>query len=74
MVYLRSNLSTLIQDAVTDCMCKGDGKVTDNNGLTILAEWIDSSREGYAVMRINIIENDVVKFSYVDYGTEIEAE
>ena len=74
MVFLRSNLSTLIQDAVTDCACKGDGRVTDNNGLIIRAEWIDSNREGYAVMRINIIENDVVKFSYVDYGTEIEAE
>lgn len=68
---LNSNLIKLIQETIDDCFETGDGKSSNKDGIEVVAEWIDSKREGYSVIHLTILENGVVKFSYDDYGTEI---
>lgn len=68
---LSSNLIKLIGEAIDDCFETGDGKSNNKDGIEVVAEWIDSKREGYSVMHLTIIENGIVRFSYDDYGTEV---
>lgn len=68
---LSSNLMRLIGEAIDDCFETGDGKSSNKDGIEVVAEWIDSKREGYCVMHLTILENGVVRFSYDDYGTEV---
>ena len=68
---LSSNLTKLIEEAIDDCFETGDGKSSNKNGIEVVAEWIESKREGYSVMQLTILENGVVRFSYDDYGTEV---
>ncbi len=67
---LSSNLIILIEKAIDDCFETGDGKSSNKDGIEVVAEWIESKREGYSVIHLTILENGVVKFSYDDYGTE----
>ncbi len=67
---ISSNLIFHIQNAIDDCYNNGYGKNNNGNGLKVIAEWTDSKRSGYSIMCITIMENDVVKFSFDDYGTE----
>ena len=66
-----SNLIRLIREAIDDCFETGNGKSSNQEGIEVIAEWIDSKREGYSVIHLTILENGVVRFSYDDYGTEI---
>ena len=66
-----SNLIKLIEQAIDDCFETGDGKSDNKDGIEVVAEWIESKREGYSVIHLTIMENGVVKFSYDDYATEI---
>lgn len=68
---LSSNLIKLIGEAIDDCFETGDGKSSNKDGIEVVAEWIDSKREGYHVMHLIILENGIVRFSYDDYGTEV---
>jgi len=68
---LSSNLIRLIGEAIDDCFETGDGRSINRNGVEVVAEWIDSKREGYSVIHLTILENGVVRFSYDDYGTEV---
>lgn len=61
----------MIEEAVDDCFETGDGKSSNKVGIEVVAEWIDSKREGYSVMHLTILENGVVRLSYDDYGTEV---
>lgn len=67
---MSSNLVIFIERAIDECFYDGEASVDDGKGIGVFAEWVDSKREGYSVMRITITENGVVKFSYDDYGTE----
>lgn len=66
-----SNLIRLIREAIDDCFEIGNGKSSNQEGIEVIAEWIDSKREGYSVIHLTILKNGVVRFSYDDYGTEI---
>lgn len=68
---MSSNLIKLIGEAIDDCFETGDGKSNNKDGIEVVAEWIDSKREGCSVMHLTIIENGIVRFSYDDYGTEV---
>lgn len=68
---LSSNLIKLIGEAIDDCFETGDGKSSSKDGIDVVAEWVVSKRDGYSVIHLTILENDVVKFSYDDYGTEV---
>lgn len=68
---LSSNLIKLIEEAIDDCFETGDGKSSNKDGIEVMAEWIDSKREGYSVMHLTVLENGIVRFSYEDYGTEV---
>ncbi len=68
---LSSNLIKLIGEAIDDCFYNSEGKSSNKHGIEVVAEWIDSKREGYSVIHLTILENGVVKFSYDDYGTEV---
>lgn len=68
---LSSNLIKLIREAIDDCFETGDGKSSNQEGIEVVAEWIDGKREGYSVIHLTILENGVVRFSYDDYGTEV---
>lgn len=69
---LSSNLVNLIEEAINDCFETGDGEAYNEDGIQVIAEWIDSKREGYSVIHLTIMEKDVIKFSYDDYGTEVK--
>lgn len=68
---LSSNLISLIEGAIDDCFEIGYGKSIKRNGVEVIAEWIDSKREGYSVMHLTVLENGILRFSYDDYGTEV---
>lgn len=68
---LSSNLIRLIEESIDDCFEMGDGKSSNKDGIEVVAEWIDSKREGYSVIHLTILENGVARFSYDDYGTEV---
>ena len=70
-----SNLVLAIKAAIDDCYEYGRGESTiinHYNGkvVRITADWIESKREGYSVIEVAVMENDVVLFIYDDYGTE----
>lgn len=68
---LSSNLVFLIEKAIDGCFYNGEAKIDDGKGLCVFAEWVsDPNKEGYSLIEITITENGVVKFTYVDYGTE----
>lgn len=66
---MSSNLVVLIEEAIDDCFYNGEGK-SSSDDITVFAEWTDSKRNGYSVIHLTILQNDIVKFSYDDYGTE----
>lgn len=68
---LSSNLIKLIEEAIDNCFETGDGKSSNKDGIEVVAEWIDSKREGYSVIHLTILENGILRFSYDDYGTEV---
>ena len=68
---LSSNLIKLIGEAIDDCFYNSEGKSSNKHGIEVVAEWIDSKREGYSVIHLTILENGVVKFYYDEYGTEV---
>ena len=68
---LSSNLIKLIEEAIDDCFETGYGESSNKSGIEVMAEWIDSKREGYSVIHLTIRENGIVRFSYDDYGTEV---
>ena len=68
---LSSNLISLIGEAIDDCFETGYGKSSNKEDIEVIAEWIDSKREGYSVIHLTILENGVVRFFYDDYGTEV---
>ena len=68
---LSSNLIRLIGEAIDDCFETGYGKSSNKEDIEVIAEWIDSKREGYSVIHLTILENGVVRFFYDDYGTEV---
>lgn len=51
---LSSNLIKLIEEAIDDCFETGDGKSSNKDGIEVVAEWVDSKREGYSIMDITI--------------------
>ncbi len=68
---LSSNLINLIEEAIDDCFETGDGRASNKDGIEVVAEWVDSKREGYFVVHLSILENGIVKFSYDDYEIEV---
>lgn len=66
-----SHLVDLIEQAIEDCFQTGHGKAINTDDIEVVAEWVESEKEGCSVMCLSIIENGVVKFSYNDYGTEL---
>lgn len=68
---LSSNLIRLIEKAIDECFENGEGKSNRKDGIEVCAEWVDSKREGYSVIRLTILKNSIVKFTYDDYGTEV---
>ena len=72
---LSSNLVCLIEEAINNCYYNGEANVKDDRGMSISAEWVDSTkRRGYTLIHLVIMENGVIKFSYDDYGTECKTE
>lgn len=67
---LSSRLVGLIGRAIDEAFYSGSGHTDDGNGLSVSAEWTDSKRAGYSVVRITVSQDGVCKFSYDDYGTE----
>lgn len=67
-----SNLLNAIDAAMQDCWLYGAGRSELEDGLSVHADWVDSKNQGFSVMQITVLKNSVVKFSYDDYGTEME--
>ena len=70
-----SNLVLAIKAAIDDCYEYGRGtseivNYYNDKMVRIEADWIESKHEGYSVIQVAILENDVVRFVYDDYGTE----
>ena len=70
-----SNLILAIKAAIDDCYEFGTGQsgiVNHYNDkiVKVTAEWVESKREGYSVIEITILENDIPLLVYDDYGTE----
>lgn len=61
----QSKLSSLIDDAVMDCMSYGSGTAslhTNGTTVTITAEWAENETD----IEITIQENSIVRFAYVE--------
>lgn len=61
----KSKLSSLIEDAVMDCIAYGRGTVTyRTNGttVTITAEWAENETD----IEITICENNIVRYSFAE--------
>ena len=67
-----SNLVDTINAAMQACWVCGAGHSETEDDLVVHADWVDSKNPGYSVMQITVLQNSVVKFSYDDYGTEME--
>ena len=70
-----SNLVLAIKAAIDDCYKYGSGKsgminYYNDRVVTVKADWIESKHEGYSLIQVAILENDVPLFVYDDYGTE----
>lgn len=67
---LNSNLVRMIEKAMDDCFFFGKGSEKNEDGIEVLAEWINSKREDYSIMQLTILEKGVIRFIFNDYGTE----
>lgn len=61
----QSTLSSLIDDAVMDCIAYGSGTATLSNGGTtvqVVAEWAENEAD----IEITIKENHIVRFTFTE--------
>lgn len=61
----QSKLSSLIDDAVTDCMAYGRGTAnyhTHGTTVEIIAEWAENEAD----IEITIKENSIVRFTFIE--------
>lgn len=67
-----SNLLNAIDAAMQACWSYGAGRFESEDGLAVHADWVDSKNPGFSVIQVTVLQDSVVKFSYDDYGTEME--
>ena len=66
------DLVKMINEAIMDCKNFGCGSC-NVNGIEVHADWEQSESDpAYDVIRVSILENNVVRFSYTAEGTETE--